>query len=163
MKLFKLILPMLAIALMASGCTKEYYTLDYSTGVNVYTHQYTITPAQWNRNEGSYMPGSYNYLYASFENADITADVMQNGSVVAYVYDVYDVANNLGAWNLLPYIVPIEYHEQNADGTWNDYAVSENIRFEWEEGKVTFIIQELDGWDPSDMKTTITVKVCVIK
>ncbi|MBP5541063.1 MAG: hypothetical protein J6X88_05370 [Bacteroidales bacterium] len=163
MKLFKLFLPMLAVAAMAAGCTKEYYTIENYSGVEVYTHQYTITPAQWKRNEGSYMPGSYNYLYADKDIADITADVMKNGSVVAYVYDVYDVANNQGAWNLLPYIIPIEYHEQNEDGTWNDYAVSENIRFEWEEGKVTFIIQELDGWDPSDMKTSITVKVCVIK
>lgn len=161
MKLFKLFLPVLAFAALASGCTKEYYTIV--NGADVYTHQYTITPAQWKRNEGSYMPGSYNYLYADIDNADITADVMKNGSVVAYVYDVYDVANNQGAWNLLPYIIPIEYHEQNDDGTWNDYAVSENIRFEWEEGKVTFIIQELDGWNPSDMKTSITVKVCVTK
>ena len=161
MKLFKLFLPMLAVAALASGCTKEYYTIV--NGADVYTHQYTITPGQWTRNEGQNMPGSYNYLYASFQNADITADVMQNGSVVAYVYDVYDAANNQGAWNMLPYIIPIEIHEQDDSGEWNDFVVAENIRFEWEEGKVTFIIQDLDGWDPTNMTSNITVKVCVTK
>ena len=161
MKLFKLFLPMLAVAAMAAGCTKEYYTIENYSGVEVYTHQYTINPGHWLRNQGQFLPGAYNYLYASFENADITADVMENGTVQAYVYNVYDTQNNLGAWNTLPFIIPIEIHEQNDDGSWNDYTVPENIRFEWEEGKVTFIIQDLDGWDPDNMISSITVKVCV--
>ncbi len=161
MKLFKLFLPLLAVAAMVSGCTKEYNT--YLTGTEILTHEYTITPSQWARNVGPYNPGADNYLYASFKNADITADVMKNGSVVAYVYEVYDETNNRGAWNTLPYIIPIEYHEQDNDGNWTDYTAAQNLRFEWEEGKVTFIIQDLDGWDPSEMQSDITVKVCVTK
>lgn len=159
MKLFKLFLPMLAVAALASGCTKEYYTF----GAEVYTHQYSITPAQWTRNQGANLPGADNYLYASFQNADITADVMENGTVQAYVYNTYDVQNNLGAWNTLPFIYPLEVYVPNGDGGQEMVIVPENLRFEWEQGKVTFIIQDLDGYDPENMVSTITVKVCVTK
>lgn len=167
MKLFKLFLPMLTIAAMATGCTKEYYTLEYytdsSSGVNIYTHQYTITPAQWNRNQGPNNPGADNYLYASFNNADITADVMENGAVQAFVYNVYDVQNNLGAWNTLPFVFPLEVYVTNDEGGTDMVVIPENLRFEWEEGKVTFIIQDLDGVDPENMVSSIAVKVCVTK
>ena len=40
---------------------------------------------------------------------------------------------------------------------------AENLRFEWEKGQVTFIIQDLDGYDPEDMISTISFKVCVTR
>jgi len=150
---------MLAVAALASGCTKEYYTI----GAEVYTHQYSITPSQWTRNQGANLPGADNYLYASFQNADITADVMENGTVQAYVYNTYDVQHNLGAWNTLPFIYPLEVYVPDGDGGQEMVIVPENLRFEWEQGKVTFIIQDLDGYDPENMVSTITVKVCVTK
>lgn len=156
MKLFKLILPMLAIALMASGCTKEYYTLDYSTGVNVYTYQYTITPGQWTRNKGQNLPGADNYLFADFNNADITADVIENGTVQAYVY-------NVGTWNTLPFVYPLEVWVNDGEGGQKMIVVPENLRFEWKEGQVRFVIQDLDGYDPDAMISNISVKVCVTK
>ena len=158
MKLFKLFLPMLTVAALATGCTKEYYTY----GAQVYTHQYTIIPAQWVRNQGP-IPGADNYLYASFENADITPDVMENGTVQAYVYNTYDLQNNLGAWNTLPFVYPLEVYVPNDNGGSDLIIVPENLRFEWEEGKVTFIIQDLDGYNPEAMISTISVKVCVTK
>ena len=159
MKLFKLFLPMLTVAALATGCTKEYYTI----GSQVYTHEYTITPAQWTRNQGPNTPGADNYLYASFQNADITADVMNNGTVQAFVYNVYDRQNNLGAWNTLPFVYPLEVYVPNNEGGTDLVIVAENLRFEWEQGKVTFIIQDLDGFDPENMISTITVKVSVTK
>ncbi len=159
MKLFKLFLPMLTVAALATGCTKEYYTI----GSQVYTHEYTITPAQWTRNQGPNNPGADNYLYASFQNADITADVMNNGTVQAFVYNVYDRQNNLGAWNTLPFVYPLEVYVPNNEGGTDLVVVAENLRFEWEQGKVTFIIQDLDGVDPENMISTITVKVSVTK
>jgi len=159
MKLFKLFLPMLAVAALASGCTKEYYTI----GAEVYTHQYSITPAQWTRNQGANLPGADNYLYASFENADITPDVMETGTVQAYVYNTYDAQHNLGAWNTLPFVYPLEVYVPDGDGGQEMVIVPENLRFEWEQGKVTFIIQDLDGYDPENMVSTISVKVCVTK
>ena len=149
---------MLTVAALATGCTKEYYTY----GAQVYTHQYTIIPAQWVRNQGP-IPGADNYLYASFENADITPDVMENGTVQAYVYNTYDLQNNLGAWNTLPFVYPLEVYVPNDNGGSDLIIVPENLRFEWEEGKVTFIIQDLDGYNPEAMISTISVKVCVTK
>ena len=103
MKLIKLFIPMVVLTVLATGCKKEYNTY----GTEVYTHEYEVTPAQWSRNQGNNLPGSDNYLYASFNNADITDAVMTNGTVNAYVYNVYDVANNLGAWNTLPFVFPL--------------------------------------------------------
>lgn len=153
MKLIKLFIPMVVLTVLATGCKKEYITY----GTEVYTHEYEVTPAQWTRSQGS-LPGGNNYLYASFNDADIDASVMQNGTVNAYVYNVYDVANNLGAWNTLPFIFPLEVTDNG-----NLVIVPENIRFEWELGKVTFIIQDLDGYDPEDMIQTIHFKVSVNK
>lgn len=159
MKLIKLFLPMVVLTVLATGCKKEYITY----GTEVYTHEYKVTPAQWTRNTGNNLPGGNNYLYASFQNADIDAGVMENGTVNAYVYNVYDVANNLGAWNTLPFVFPLEVTEDDGTGNPRLVIVPENIRFEWELGKVTFIIQDLDGYDPEDMNMTINFKVSVSK
>ena len=37
----------------------------------------------------------------------------------------------------------------------------ENTRFEYNEGTVTFIIQDLDGYDPEDITNSMSIKVCV--
>ncbi|MBR6440643.1 MAG: hypothetical protein IKS44_01165 [Bacteroidales bacterium] len=159
MKLIKMFLPMLVITLLATGCKKEYITY----GTEVYTHEYKVVPAQWNRVQGSNLPGGGNYLYASFQNADIDAGVMNNGAVNAYVYNVYDVATNEGAWNALPFIYPLEVWVTNTAGDREMVISPETVRFEWEQGKVTFIIQELDGYDPEDMVQTLHFKVTVTK
>ena len=88
---------------------------------------------------------------------------MNNGTVQAFVYNVYDQQNNLGAWNTLPFVYPLEVYVPNEQGGTNLVIVPENLRFEWEQGKVTFIIQDLDGFDPENMISTITVKVSVTK
>lgn len=154
-------LPMTALLFLAAGCTKEYITY----GSQVRTHEYEITPSQWMRNEGANLPGGDNYLYAEFANADITADVMNgNGTVQAFVYNIYNAAENLGSWNTLPFVYPLEVVFYNAETRQNEMdIVPENMRFEWESGKVTFIIQNLDGFDPEDMVSTIHVKVSVTK
>lgn len=160
MKLIKLFIPMVVLTVLATGCKKEYITY----GTEVYTHEYEVTPAQWLRNQGNNLPGSDNYLYASFKNADITDAVMTNGTVNAYVYNVYDVANNLGAWNTLPFVFPLIVGTTYDDnGNEVPLIAPENIRFEWEKGKVTFIIQDLDGFDPDAMNQTLSFKVCVTK
>ena len=162
MKLIKMFFPMLALTLLATGCKKEYVTYEEYNGSVVYTHEYSVTPAQWTRVQGNNLPGSDNYLFASFENADIDAKMMENGTVNAYVYNVYDVRNNLGSWNTLPFVFPLEVNVEE-NGVVSTVIVPENVRFEWEQGKVTFIIQDLDGYDPEDMIQTLNFKVCVTK
>ena len=155
MKVFKLFIPLMAAAAFLCSCTKEYNTY----GSKMLVREHSITPAQWQRNEGANLPGSDNYLYADLRNDDITQDVLDAGAVQAFVWNIYDVQNNLGAWNTLPYVIPIEVIT-TTDGVSETVIVTENLRFEWEKGKVTLVLQDLDGYDPENMATTITVRVC---
>ncbi|MBR3985628.1 MAG: hypothetical protein IKK04_00605 [Bacteroidales bacterium] len=144
MKLKHIILPIMAAFLLFSGCTKEvnYY------GAQIETYRFNINPAEWIRVEGNNLPGANNYLYCTKEIPAINSEVFNYGNVQAYVWNVYDGQNNLGAWNTLPFVYPLEVYYNNDDGTQSMEVVPENLRFEWELGKVTFIIQDLDGYDP---------------
>lgn len=160
MKLLKLFIPALAILAFAQGCTKEYVTNQYYDGAKVYARDFTVTPADWKRNEGANNPGFENYLYADFENKDITQDVVDNGTVQAFIYTIYDVANNLGSWNPLPYVYPLEI-KTNEGGVEKIVIAPENTRMEYNVNRVTFIIQDLDGYDPEDISNSMSIKVCV--
>lgn len=159
MKLKHIILPILAAVFLFSGCEDihNYY------GTQIDTYHFNITPSEWKRQVGDPLPGSNNYLYCTKEIAAIDADVFNNGSVQAFVWNVYDGQQNLGAWNTLPFIYPLEVYLQGEDGSTNLVIVPENLRFEWEAGKITFIIQDLDGYDPLALEDgqTLSFKVCV--
>ena len=158
MKLLKLFIPALAILALAQGCTKEYIT-NYN-GAQVYARDYTIKPNDWLRNQGTNELSSDNYFYADFENKDITQNVVDNGTVQAFIYAIYDVNNNLGSWNPLPFVYPLEI-KTTEDGNEKIEIVAENTRFEYNVGKVTFIIQDLDGIDPEAITNSMSIKVCV--
>ncbi|MBQ9863871.1 MAG: hypothetical protein IJM33_00870 [Bacteroidales bacterium] len=157
MKLRKLVLPMLAIMLLAAGCTKEYY------GAQIQTFQFQVNPGDWLRNQGPIEPGANNYLYYEKAIPAIGQNVFLNGTVQAYCWNVYDTQNNLGSWNTLPFVYPLEVYLTNEEGEQELVIVPENLRFEWELGKVTIVIQDLDGYDPESMELAgpITFKVCV--
>lgn len=157
MKLKKLILPLFALLMLATGCTKEYY------GSQIETYQFNITPSEWQRNEGQNLPGANNYLYCTKNISGIDNEVFNRGTVQAYCWNVYDQQHNLGAWNTLPFVYPLEILVTEDDGSLSRIIVPENLRFEWEKGQVTFIIQDLDGYDPEAMVSTISVKVCVTR
>ena len=40
--------------------------------------------------------------------------------------------------------------------------IPETIRCEWEEGKITFVIQDLDGYAPLNVNETLLMRVSVI-
>lgn len=155
MKHLKLFALLAIAAATLTGCTKEYY------GAQVFTHEYRIVPNDWKRIEGELLPGSNNYLYAAFANSDITPYVVANGSVTADVWAIYDVGENKGSWHPLPYVYPCEVQVSYSDGTTGIEVIPETIRMEWEEGIVTFIIQDLHGEDPEAMINSITVRVTV--
>lgn len=167
MKQKSLLFSMLAVLMLATGCTKEYITKEYYTNENygsqVQVFNFNIAPNEWNRFEGENNPGNDNYLYCEKEIGAINNEVFNNGMVMAYAWNVYDAQHNLGAWNALPFIYPLEVFVTDDDGSNRLIIVPENLRFEWERGKVTFIIQDLDGYDPEDMVSAISMKVCVIK
>ena len=157
MKLRHLILPLLAVFLLATGCTDEYY------GSQIDTYQFNITPSEWMRNEGPNLPGADNYLYCEKKIPAIDNEVFERGTVQAYCWNVYDQQHNYGSWNTLPFVYPLEILIENDEGELERIIVAENLRFEWEKGKVTFVIQDLDGFDAEDMVSTISFKVCVTR
>ena len=77
------------------------------------------------------------------------------------MWHIYDVSQNLGAWNTLPFVYPLEVYITDEQGNTHLEIEPENLRFEWEKGAVTFIIQELDGYDPMRLNQTLSFKVCV--
>lgn len=94
----KLLVPLAAMLLtvLATSCQKEqpatqqgnvYNSTTIVNGVQMKTYYYTVEQNQW-QDEGS-------YLYAPFENADITDNVLKNGCVVVYLIDVYNRDNPL--------------------------------------------------------------------
>ena len=155
----KAIIAVLIAAVAAIGCSRQ-YVID---GVSVHSDDYQIVPADWQRNTGNNEPGAFNYLYVTRQNKWITPNVLNNGSVHADTYVIYDTAKNLGAWTPLPYVYPLEITETDSEGHSKTVIAPETLRMEWEIGTVTFIIQDLDGYDPEDMSGTITVRVNVIK
>lgn len=148
-----------AMLCLAVSCEKKYITEEYITEYhsNVTTFDVRIAPSDWLREEGAQVPGGYNYLYYIYSCKELTQEVMRNGAVVAYIYSIYDAKTQQGAWNLLPYVYPLEINEQD-----KVTIVPETIRCEWETGKITFIIQDLDGFDPLAINETFLMRVSVI-
>lgn len=162
MKLKHICLPIMAAFLLFAGCTK----VENHYGSQIETYRFNINPADWQRAEGNNLPGANNYLYCTVNIEDIDAEVFNYGTVQAYVWNVYDGQQNLGAWNTLPFVYPLEVWVNNEDGDGQSLViVPENLRFEWEMGKVTFIIQDLDGYDPVALGDgqTLSFKVCVTR
>lgn len=159
MKMNRIILPLVAMVLLATGCTKEYVTYTY--GAQVENFRFNINPGEWEYNEGANLPGAENYFYCTVDVPAITDEVFDHGTVQAYVWNVYNVDYNLGAWNTLPFVYPLEVYVTNEEGEQELVMVPENLRFEWEKGKVTFVIQDLDGYDPVRLNSPLSFKVCV--
>ena len=160
MKLKRFFLPMMVMLLLLSGCKKEYVSVTY--GSQVETYRVNVTPSQWKEATG-YQPGSNNYWFCTLSIPAIDDEVFKNGTVQAYVWNVYDVSQNLGAWNLLPFVYPLEVYLPNDQGGQDLVMVPENMRFEWEKGAVTLIVHDLDGYRPVEIAETLSFRISVIK
>lgn len=150
MKLLKSLLLLAGLSLMAASCTKEYYTEEYYSGSQITSYVYEIQPSEWQTESAS---DGRNYLYAEIENPDITDELVNNGMITSSVYYVYNQEKNLGSWNDLPYVFPCTINDST--------VVGENIRYEYEPGYITFVIEDLNGLTPEQMKGSITFKVNV--
>lgn len=129
----KTIITMLAVVAMAFGLT----SCEHQTMRSV---EVTIYPSDWVTNS------QVNYYFATVDWDELDGDVIDYGTVNAYL-----IQN--GRQNLLPLVTPITYY--NVDGIdGNDITVAENIRFDLEYGRITFIIEDMDGFLPGDMEGT---------
>ena len=146
----KQIIPILAVALVSlfSSCKRE---VVHETVVNeitkevaaTVTEEVTVSARDWQEAD--------NYYFATYDCSSLTKDVDSYGAVIVYYYD------DQGRWNMLPYTTP--YYSSDQDDTW-----AENLRFDWELGKITFILQDLDGGLPEyiDQMPDMYFKICII-
>ncbi len=129
----KIIATMLAAVAMALCLT----SCEHQTMRSI---EVTIQPTDWVTNS------QVNYYFATVRWDELDGNVIDYGTVNAYL-----IQN--GRQNLLPLVTPITYY--NIDGIpGNDVTVAENIRFDMEYGKITFIIEDMDGYLPGDMEGT---------
>jgi len=163
MKALKLFVSALAIFVMAQSCTKEYITNEYYQGVGIYSRDYIITPSDWtvNYEDGKDIARHDNYFWAEFDNPDITENVVKAGTVQAFIYTESE-DGAIKSWNPLPFVTPIQITEYDDNNNpINSYILAESIRIEYNVGKITFILQDMDGINPADIDNDMTVKVCV--
>lgn len=146
----------LAALALFNSCADEYVTeenltIEQYTGSQVRVYDYDVVPNDW---KVEHSADGRNYLYAEFDNQDITQNVVDNGVVIGSVLYTYNLEENLKSWNNMPYVFPFF--------TKDTAIVAENIRFEYEVGKVTFVIEDADAVTPEDMVEPISFKVSVI-
>ncbi len=155
MAIRKAALLMLGLPLFAS-CTKEYVTEEYITkevvgGNDVKTYFYDVVPNDW---KVEHADDGRVYLYADFENRELTDQIADGGMVTGSVLYTYNIGENLQSWNNMPYILPYK--------TKNDSIIGEVIRFEYEPQHITFVIEDLTGKEPEPMVNNITFKVSFV-
>lgn len=90
------------------------------------------------------------HLYATFEWPALTQNVLRYGSVTAYTY-----YNDIQV--PLPHVIPIYY---TIDG--EEVVVPENLRYEIEEGRITFVMQDLDGFIPEGIENSAPINFRVV-
>ena len=130
-KMKKILLSLLvaaAMGLTATSCTKEVYIESSGTRVAEVTVKYD----DWEQDDPN-----VNYVYCTVDWDVLSEHVIYDGNVNVYVYED-------GRQNPLPYVypIPVDYD----DGTTG--VVGENLRFDMEEGRITLIMQDLDGYKP---------------
>ncbi len=145
----KQLIPILAVALISlfSSCKRE---VVHETVVKEITKEVAATVTEEVTVRANDWMEAENYYYATFDCSSLTKDVDDYGAAIVYLYED-------GRWNMLPYVRP--YYSKALNETW-----AENIRFDWELGKITFIVQDLDGDWPEGIENMpdLYFKICII-
>ena len=122
----KHILPVLAACLMAFGLAScEHQTMK--------TTEVVVRASDW------VQPVNTSYYIATFEWDELDEDVVDLGTVNAYLYEN-------GRQNMLPYVYPIDYSTYDANGNLvgDPVYIVENLRFDYTYGRMSFIMQDMD-------------------
>lgn len=142
----KTILTMLAAIAMAFSFSACEHQSMRSSEVTIYPNQWVTTP-------------DTPYYFSTVHWDELDGDVVDYGLVNAYLIQK-------GRQDMLPLVTPITYYyDDDNDGVAErSYTVAENIRFDIEYGKITFIIQDEDGEMPEDMSSTqpLTFRIVAI-
>lgn len=87
------------------------------------------------------------YMYQEFSFPEINNSVLNTGAVLVYYID------NAGRDNILPLVLPYE------DGSYDE--ITENIRYECENGILTIIIESSD-FSSAERNSDMPFKVCIL-
>ncbi len=142
----RIIVTMLAAVAMSLGLSScEHQTME--------SVEFTIQPYEWVTSAG------VNYYFCTVGWDELDGDVVDYGTVNAYLIKG-------GRQNLLPLVTPITYYNIDLDGDGiadqDQYTIGENIRYDIEYGRITFIIEDLDGGMPLDMESTTPMTFRVV-
>ena len=143
MKKARILFPLLLAVLtgfFATSCTPDYIIEGSHTRVM----QATVEHGKWQVYQDV---SGKEYLYKSFDWDALTPEMVQYGTVTAYVYEGTNQCP-------LPHVIPIRY---NVNG--NIDVVAENIRFDYGVGTITFIMEDLDGFLPEDVVDDLVFRV----
>ena len=148
----RIIMPVIAalfVGLMATSCEKETIVLQGPTGSVESMHtvwaEFAVTNDMWQEDNAT------QDLVASLQWDVINSNVLQSGNVQAYLYE--------GARQVpLPYIYPVTF----IDDAGNEFVRPLNVRFDIEEGVISFIITDCGEFltDPVTLKTMRFRAVC---
>lgn len=148
MKKVKILISALAVALLgltAASCDRDPISFESSNSRNM---EAVIYFNEW-RDYVS-VDGSGNvieqYKYVSYDWDAISSDVLNYGTVTAYVKE-----HQSDRQNQLPFVYPLGWITYD-DGT--QLPLIENLRYDIEPGKITFIMQDLDGDLPQGLENT---------
>ncbi len=116
MKMKRFLFPVIAMLLLfaTSSCEKSF------VGPAISTHYYTVQPTQWVTNP------QVGYYYATFNDADITNNAIDNGMVMVYYLNKDGNAC---------YDQPLPFIYYNVDG---DVYWEEQFSYDLNPGQVTF-------------------------
>ncbi len=128
-----LILVAATFGLTVSSCHKEPQDAYLeSSGTRV--KEVTVKGTDWVTNDPT-----VSYAYCTIDWDVLTDHVVYDGNINVYVYDN-------GRQNPLPYVYPLGFVTYSDGST--DFA-TENLRFDFEVGRVTIIMQDMDGAIPN--------------
>ena len=139
MKKIIILLSIVAAAISISGCQID--------GALLRTEEYVIKPLDWTIDEVTAS------MYVECNADFITRSVVENGTVSAFYY-----IEEEGTWAPLPFIRNVTY----ATGMSTTTTV-ESIRFEWFEGKVIFVVEDMDARTPLRFGDDKLFRVSVLK
>ena len=127
MRALKLI-PLLAIALLGSACTKEYYEETIIQGTEMTMLDFNVRSANWQIRDG--------YFEAVLEVPEITADVVNKGHV-----QVSRLYNDNGVKTCTP-LPAMRVSVEELDG--EDFYYTTYTDFEWSVGFVHIFVTTTD-------------------
>lgn len=116
----KLLLPLLAVLMLFSGCD------IYDIGPEMVSDIIVAYSDSWQKDVDE------NVLYQDFAFPEITNDVMDRGMVSVSM--LVTGVNGEDVYHQLPYVFPVENVDQR-------YYVSQNIRYEVRNGMVTIVME----------------------